>query len=85
MDPQQSLEQRIDEAAAQASDIVAKFSPQAGALCRAGAELEPVISGLVHMFVGLFKHHVKQGSSQQQQPQGQQPGQQPQPQGQPGQ
>ena len=54
-----TLEQKIDAAAAQASQIVATFSPAAGAAIEAGVAVEPVVSGLVQMFIALFHHHVK--------------------------
>lgn len=59
---QPSLEQKIDEAAAQASSIVSTFSPAAAAAIESGVAIEPVISGMVHMFIGLFKHHAKQAT-----------------------
>lgn len=58
-----SLEQQIDAAAAKASGIVAQFSPQAAAVIAAGTEVEPIISGIVQMFIGLFRHHVKKAAS----------------------
>lgn len=58
-----SLEQQIDEAAAKAGAIVQQFSPTAAVIIDAGAEVEPIISGIIHMFIGLFKHHAKQTMS----------------------
>lgn len=55
---QLSLEQKLDAAAAQASTIVAAFSPAAAIAIQAGVAVEPVVSGLIHMFVALFKHHA---------------------------
>jgi len=69
--PVQSLEQTIDAAAAEAGQIVAAFSPTAATAIEAGAEVEPIISGIVHMFIGLFKHHAKQAVKQPAQPSGQ--------------
>lgn len=56
---QPTLEQKIDTAAAQASTIVAAFSPAAAAAIQAGVAVEPVISGLIHMLAALFAHHAK--------------------------
>lgn len=58
--PQLTLEQQIDSAAEKASTIVQQFSPQAAAAVAAGAEVEPIISGIVQMFISLFRHHAKQ-------------------------
>lgn len=54
-----SLEEKIDGAAAQASQIVAAFSPAAAVAIQAGVAVEPVVSGLIKMFIELFKHHAK--------------------------
>jgi len=54
-----TLEQQIDAAVAEASQIVAGFSPAVGQAIQMGAAVEPVISGIVHMFIGLFHHSVK--------------------------
>jgi hypothetical protein len=58
MDPQ-SLEQKITNAAGEASAIVAHFSPAAGAAIAAGVEVEPVVSGLVKLFAHFFHHSMK--------------------------
>ena len=57
---QPTLEQRLDTAALQASQIVSAFSPGAAVLIQTGVAVEPVIGGLVHMIAGIFKHHAKQ-------------------------
>lgn len=54
-----TLEEKIDQAALEASAIVNKFSPSIGAAVAAGAEVEPLIKGLVQMFISLFHHSVK--------------------------
>ena len=58
-----SLEDKITAAAEKSAAIVATFSPAAGAAIEAGAQVEPIISALIHMFVGLFHHHVKTAGS----------------------
>lgn len=55
-----NLEQQIDAAVQKAASIIAPFNSTAATAIAAGAEVEPVISGIVHMFIGLFKHHAKQ-------------------------
>jgi hypothetical protein len=62
---QPTLEQKIDAAVQQAAQIVAPFSAAAAGAIEAGAEVEPIISGIVQLFVGLFTHHVKQQTAPQ--------------------
>lgn len=57
---QQQLEDKITAAAAKASEIVAMFAPGAAAAIQAGVAVEPVVSGMVKLFVHMFHHHVKQ-------------------------
>lgn len=52
-------EQEIDQAALEASQIVASFSPQAATLIQAGVSVEPIISGLIQMFASIFAHKAK--------------------------
>jgi hypothetical protein len=54
-----TTEQKIDQAALEASQIVAAFSPQASALIQAGVSVEPIISGLIGMFKELFAAKAK--------------------------
>jgi hypothetical protein len=54
-----TLEEKIDAAAAKSAEIVATFSPAAAAAIQAGVAVEPIVSGLLHLFIGLFHHHVK--------------------------
>lgn len=56
--PPLSLEQKIVTAAAEAAQIVSMFNPTAAAAVAAGAELEPIVSGMVQMFIALFRHKV---------------------------
>jgi hypothetical protein len=56
----QTLEQKIETAAAEASQVVSIFSPAAAAAIQGGVAVEPVISGFVQMLIALFKHHTKQ-------------------------
>lgn len=49
---------KIDLAIQEAGRITGLFLPQASAAIEAGEEVEPLIHGLVSMFVGLFKHHA---------------------------
>lgn len=60
---QLTLEEKIDQAALKASAIVNQFSPSIGNAIAAGAEVEPLIKGLVQMFIALFHHNVKQPSA----------------------
>jgi hypothetical protein len=61
--PQQpGLEDKIEAAAAKASEIVAAFSPAAGQAIAMGVEVEPVVSGLVKLFIHFFHHHVKKAA-----------------------
>jgi hypothetical protein len=57
-----TLEEKIDTAAAEAAQIVAAFSPAAATAIQAGVAVEPVVSGLLHMFAALFKHHATKTS-----------------------
>jgi hypothetical protein len=61
--PQKSgTEQKIEDAAAKASEIVAAFSPAAGQAIAMGVEVEPVVSGLVKLFIHFFQHHIKKAA-----------------------
>ena len=53
-----STEEKVLAAAQQASAIVAMFQPQAAAAIQAGVEVEPIIKGLVGMFIAIFQHHA---------------------------
>lgn len=55
-----TLEQKLDDAAVQASQVVAAFSQPAAVLIQSGVAIEPVISGIVKLVIGLFAHHAKQ-------------------------
>lgn len=55
-----TLEQKIENAAAQAAQVASSFSPAIGMAIQAGVEVEPVISGMVQLIIGLFRHHVAQ-------------------------
>lgn len=67
MDPQNqgdapakpSIESVIDSIVAKAAQDLAPVAPVVATALAAGAEFEPVISGLIHMFAGLLKHHAK--------------------------
>ena len=54
-----TTEQKIDQAALEASQIVASFSPQAAALIQAGVSVEPIIAGFIGMFKELFASKTK--------------------------
>lgn len=58
----QSLEQKIEMAAAEAAQVAAIFSPGVGAAIQAGVAVEPVISGFIQLLVGIFKHHTSQAT-----------------------
>jgi hypothetical protein len=60
---QASMEQKIEDAAAKASEIVSAFSPAAGTLIQMGVEVEPVISSLVKLFAHFFQHHLKKSTA----------------------
>ncbi len=55
---QQSTEEKIDQAISEAAQIVNHFSPGIATAIAAGAEVEPVISAMVHMFISLFRHKM---------------------------
>ena len=57
---QPTLEEKIQIAITKAGEVTSLFVPAAGSAIEAGAEVEPIIAGLVHMFLGIFQHHVKQ-------------------------
>jgi hypothetical protein len=59
---QPSLEQKIDTAVAQSAQIVNAFSPSIARALEAGAEVEPLISGMVQLFISIFRHHVTKPS-----------------------
>ena len=54
----ETLLQKIDQAIAEAGQIVGTFVPPAGVAIEAGAALEPVIVGLIGMFGSLVKNKV---------------------------
>lgn len=54
-----SIETIIDGIVAKAAADLAPVAPVVATALAAGAEFEPVISGLIHMFAGLLKHHAK--------------------------
>lgn len=58
----QTLEQKIDLAAAQAAQIADIFSPAIGTAINMGVAAEPVIAGMIHLFASLFKHHASQAT-----------------------
>lgn len=53
-----TTEQKILLAIQESNQIVTAFSPIAGAVIATGVQAEPVVSGVVHMIQGLFKHHT---------------------------
>lgn len=53
-----TLNDKIEQAAAEAGQIASIFSPAVGAAIESGVAVEPLIYGLISMFVGLFKHHT---------------------------
>lgn len=55
----QTLEQKIDQAALEAAQIVAQFSTQAATVIESGVAVEPVISGLIQLFASIFSHKAK--------------------------
>lgn len=57
-----SLEQKIEQAGAEAAIIAQQFSPAVGAAIQAGVAVEPVISGFIQMMIALFKHHTSQAT-----------------------
>lgn len=57
---QLTLEEKIQIAITKAGEVTALFVPAAGAAIAAGAEVEPIIAGMVHLFLGIFQHHAKQ-------------------------
>lgn len=57
---QPTLEQKILQASSEAAVIASAFSPAVATAIQTGVAVEPVISGLVHMFAELFRHHAKQ-------------------------
>lgn len=71
---QASLEQKITGAAAQASSIVAMFSPAAAQAVAAGVEVEPIVSGLVKLFIHFFTHHATKAIASPPSPASPQPG-----------
>jgi hypothetical protein len=55
----QTIEQKIVLATQESAQIVQAFSPAAAALIQAGVAVEPVMSGIIHMIIGIFRHHTK--------------------------
>ncbi len=56
--PQPSLEDKILLASDEASKVATIFSPAVGAAIKAGVSVEPIISGMVKLIIGLFHHHT---------------------------
>ena len=63
-----TTEQKILAAIEESNQIVTAFSPVAGAVIATGVQAEPVISGVVHMIQGIFKHHTGSASHPAQNP-----------------
>ena len=57
--PQVTLEDKLLQASEEASKIASIFSPAVGQAVQAGVAVEPLISGIVKLIVGLFHHHTK--------------------------
>lgn len=57
-----SLEQKIEQAATEASQVASIFSPAVGQAIAAGVVVEPVIIGFIGVLINLFKHHTKQAA-----------------------
>lgn len=55
---QPSMEDKILVAASQAETIVGIFSPAAAEMVQAGVSVEPLMSGMIRLIVGLFHHHT---------------------------
>jgi len=53
-----STEQKILAASEEAAQVTKIFSPAIGAAIDAGVAVEPVVSGFVHLIIGLFHHHT---------------------------
>jgi hypothetical protein len=53
-----TTEQKVLLAIQESNQVVSAFSPVAGTIVAAGVQAEPIVSGLVHMIQGLFKHHT---------------------------
>lgn len=53
-----TTEQKIVTAIAESAQIVSMFNPAAAAAVAAGAEFEPIVSGMIQMFIALFRHKV---------------------------
>lgn len=53
-----NYEAKILQAAQAAESAVAVFSPAAAQAVQAGVAVEPMVSGLVKMFISIFKHHA---------------------------
>lgn len=53
-----NTEQKILAASAQAAQVAGIFSPAVSQAISLGVEAEPVVSGLVHLIIGLFHHHT---------------------------
>jgi len=49
---------RIQTALQEAAAIALQFSAPAAAIIEAGAEVEPVIKGLIGLFSAIFHHHM---------------------------
>lgn len=56
---QPSLEDKILAAVADSEKVIAAFSPTIAGLVAAGVAVEPVISGMVKLVIGIFQHHTK--------------------------
>lgn len=53
-----TTEQKIELAALEAGQVAGIFIPGINAAVRNGVAVEPVVSGFVHLLIGIFKHHV---------------------------
>jgi len=54
-----SLEDKILLATKQSETVIALFSPQIAAAVEAGVEVEPLVSGLAKLVIGVFHHHAE--------------------------
>jgi len=54
----QTTEDKILLASAEAAKVAAIFAPAVGNAISAGVAVEPLVSGIVKLIVGLFHHHA---------------------------
>jgi len=54
-----STEQKIDYAVSEAAKVTNLFAPVVGQALTMGVAVEPIFSGVIQMFIGLFHHHMK--------------------------